>query len=148
MKNKYLILISTIILILVAIIVVFSFINNNKVSYLKEINYIEYAEKVNNNDSFILYIKQTNCNHCKSFTPKFSSVLEKNKIEAFSLNLTDMETNERNLLINELSVDSTPTVLFFKNGIELGSYSRIEGSKSEDYVVKKLKLNGYIKEDK
>ena len=148
MKNKYLILISTIILILIAIIIVFCFINNDKETYLKEINYIEYAEKVNNNDSFILYVKQTNCNHCQSFTPKFSNVLEKYQIEAFSLNLTDMETEERDLFISELSVDSTPTVLFFKDGIELGSYSRIEGSKSEDYVVKKLKLNGYIEEEK
>ena len=148
MKNKYLILISTIILILIAIIVIFSFINNDKETYLKEINYIEYAEKVNNNDSFILYVKQTNCEHCKSFTPKFSNILEKNKLEAYSLNLTDMEVEEKNLFINELSVDSTPTILFFKDGIELGSYSRIIGSKSEEYVIKKLKLNGYIEEEK
>jgi len=146
MKNKYLILISSIIFILISIIVILNLINNNKEVYLKEINYLEYAELVNTNKTFILYVKQTNCNHCKSFTPKFSSVLEKNEIEAFSLNLTDMENDERNLFINELSVDSTPTVLFFKDGIELGSYSRIEGSKSEDYVVKKLKLNGYIEE--
>jgi len=146
MRNKYLILISAIILI--AIIVILGFINNDNETYLKEINYIEYAEKVNNNDSFILYVKQTNCKHCQSFTPKFSNVLEKNKLEAYSLNLTDMETEERNLFISELSVDSTPTVLFFRDGIELGSYSRIEGSKSEEYVVKKLKLNGYIEEEK
>jgi len=146
MKNKYLILISSIIFILIIIIIFLNLINNNKEVYLKEINYLEYAELVNTNKTFILYVKQTNCNHCKSFTPKFSSVLEKNEIEAFSLNLTDMENDERNLFINELSVDSTPTVLFFKDGIELGSYSRIEGSKSEDYVVKKLKLNGYIEE--
>jgi len=146
MKNKYLILISSIIFILISIIVILNLINNNKEEFLKEINNLEYAELVNTNKTFILYVKQTNCNHCKSFTPKFSSVLEKNEIEAFSLNLTDMENDERNLFINELSVDSTPTVLFFKDGIELGSYSRIEGSKSEDYVVKKLKLNGYIEE--
>lgn len=148
MKKKYLILITTIILILIAIIFILNFIKNNKGTYLKDITYIEYVEKVNNSDTFILYVKQTNCKHCKSFTPKFSNILEKNKLEAYSLNLTDMEVEEKNLFINELSVDSTPTILFFKDGIELGSYSRIIGSKSEEYVIKKLKLNGYIEEEK
>ena len=148
MKKKYLILISTIILIISTIIAIFYTINNKDENYLKEIDYIEYVEKVHNEEDFILYIKQTDCMHCQSFTPKFSSVLEKYQIEAFVINLTNLEDNERNLFLNDLSIDSTPNVLFFKNGIELGSYSRIEGSKSEEYVIKRLKLNGYIEEEK
>ncbi len=147
MNNKFLILTSTIIVILIAIIVTFSFIGNNKEKYLKEINYIEYVEKVHNNDTFILYVKQTDCPHCIKFTPKFNNILEKYKVEAFVINLTELEQEEKELFIKELSVNSTPTVLFFENGVELGSFSRIVGVRSDDYIINKLKQHDYIKEE-
>ena len=145
MKNKYLILTFVIFLILIILVGIFIYNDSNKKTYLKEINYIDYAEKIHNNENFILYVKQTNCNHCLSFTPVFSKVLEKYEIEAFSINLTDMDNEEKSIFLNELSIDSTPTVLFFENGIELGSYSRIVGNKSDDYIIKELKDKGYIK---
>ncbi len=148
MKNKFLILIGTIIIILVAIIIIFSIIGNNKEEYLKEINYIEYVEKVHNNESFILYVKQTDCPHCIKFTPKFNTILDKYEIEAFVINLTELDETEKDLFIKDLSVSSTPTVLFFENGIELGSFSRIIGVQSEKYIINKLKQHGYIKEEK
>ena len=146
MKNKFLILIGTIIIILVAIIIIFSIIGNNKEEYLKEINYIEYVEKVHNNESFILYVKQTDCPHCIKFTPKFNTILDKYEIEAFVINLTELDETEKDLFIKDLSVSSTPTILFFENGIELGSFSRIIGVQSEKYIINKLKQHGYIKE--
>ncbi|MDD5980474.1 MAG: thioredoxin family protein [bacterium] len=148
MKNKFLILTGTIIIILVAIIIIFSIIGNNKEEYLKEINYIEYVEKVHNNESFILYVKQTDCPHCIKFTPKFNTILDKYEIEAFVINLTELDETEKDLFIKDLSVSSTPTILFFENGIELGSFSRIIGVQSEKYIINKLKQHGYIKEEK
>ena len=148
MKNKFLILTGTIIIILVAIIIIFSIIGNNKEEYLKEINYIEYVEKVHNNESFILYVKQTDCPHCIKFTPKFNTILDKYEIEAFVINLTELDETEKDLFIKDLSVSSTPTILFFENGIELGSFSRIIGVQSEKYIINKLKHHGYIKEEK
>ena len=147
MKNKFLILTGTIIIILVAIIIIFSIIGNNKEEYLKEINYIEYVEKVHNNESFILYVKQTDCPHCIKFTPKFNTILDKYEIEAFVINLTELDETEKDLFIKDLSVSSTPTILFFENGIELGSFSRIIGVQSEKYIINKLKQQGYIKEE-
>lgn len=147
MKNKFLILTGTIIIILVAIIIIFSIIGNNKEEYLKEINYIEYVEKVHNNESFILYVKQTDCPHCIKFTPKFNTILDKYEIEAFVINLTELDETEKDLFIKDLSVSSTPTILFFENGIELGSFSRIIGVQSEKYIINKLKQHGYIKEE-
>ena len=147
MKNKFLILTGTIIIILVAIIIIFSIIGNNKEEYLKEINYIEYVEKVHNNESFILYVKQTDCPHCIKFTPKFNTILDKYEIEAFVINLTELDETEKELFIKELSVNSTPSVLFFENGVELGSFSRIIGVQSEKYIINKLKQHGYIKDE-
>lgn len=148
MKNKFLILTGTIIIILVAIIIIFSIIGNNKEEYLKEINYIEYVEKVHNNESFILYVKQTDCPHCIKFTPKFNTILDKYEIEAFVINLTELDETEKDLFIKDLSVSSTPTILFFENGIELGRFSRIIGVQSEKYIINKLKQHGYIKDEK
>lgn len=148
MKNKFLILTGTIIIILVSIIIIFSIIGNNKEEYLKEINYIEYVEKVHNNESFILYVKQTDCPHCIKFTPKFNTILDKYEIEAFVINLTELDETEKDLFIKDLSVSSTPTILFFENGIELGRFSRIIGVQSEKYIINKLKQHGYIKDEK
>ena len=120
---------------------------SRKFEYLKEINYIEYVEKVHNNESFILYVKQTDCPHCIKFTPKFNTILDKYEIEAFVINLTELDETEKDLFIKDLSVSSTPTVLFFENGIELGSFSRIIGVQSEKYIISKLKQHGYIKEE-
>lgn len=147
MKKNIIIIICSIIIILIIALLIF-IVNNKKNSYLKDINYIEYIEKVNNSENFILYVKQNNCSHCLSFTPEFTEILKKYDIEAFSINLTELDQKDRETFINELSVEETPTVLFFNNGIELGKFSRIVGSKKENYVVNKLKQNGFIKEEK
>lgn len=145
MKNKPFIFIGAIILILITIVIVLIFNNYNNTE--EKTPYMEYIEKVNNGETFILYVKQTSCQHCKKFTPTFNDVVKDYKLNALVINLTEMEQTEKKLFLNDLSIDSTPTVLFFKNGIELGKFSRIKGNKTYEYFTNKLKQNGYINED-
>lgn len=142
MKNKFLITIGVIIVILIAIIFIFK---KDEVSYLREITYKEYAEKIDNKDSFILYIKQNNCQHCLNFTPVLENVLTNYKVTAYYLNLTNLSESDYNSLKQDLSFSGTPTVMFFESGIELGTFSRISGEKSEKFVIERLKNRGYIK---
>ena len=46
----------------------------------------------------------------------------------------------------EGSFSGTPTVLFYENGEELGSFSRLVGNKSEKTLINRLTSRGYITE--
>lgn len=146
MKHKFLLITGTIIIVLLIIIFILKNNNNNK-DYLIDITYDEYLEKVNNKDTFVLYVKQTNCSHCISFTPKFKELLSEYKVTAYSLNLTNMTEEEYNSFDNDLNVSGTPTIMFFEKGVELGTFSRIVGEKSNEYIINKLKLYDYIKQN-
>ena len=143
--KKIFIILAVIIATLISLILIFSNKDDNH-SYLKEINYEDYINMVNDNETFILYVKQTNCKHCTAFTPIFTNVLNKNKVLAYVINLTDMDNDNKETFLNELSINGTPTVLFFQEGVELGKFSRISGEKSAEYVTKKLKDLGFIKD--
>ena len=57
--------------------------------------------------------------------------------------IKDDEKKEFNSIIN---FDSTPMTVFFKNGEETTVATRIVGAKNEEYILAKLKSNGYIDE--
>ena len=143
MKYKFLAIILSIIIVLCTIILIFKDNKNNE--YLINITYSEYEEKIKNNQTFILYIKQTTCTHCQSFTPKFEKVLSDYNIKAYVLNLTNMEKEEITKLQSEIDFDGTPTVCFIEKGKELGAFSRINGDKDKKIIIDKLKLRDYIK---
>lgn len=142
MKHKFLFICILIIIILGAIIILFK----DNQEYLININYNEYLEKVNKKENFILYIKQTDCPHCQSFTPKFKNVLQKYRVTAYVLNLTNITKEEYTKLKEQLSFEGTPIVCFFEEGYELGAFARINGNKSEKTIINKLTLRGYIPE--
>ncbi len=140
MKNKFLIIMGSIIIILVAVIIIFGDHDNNE--YLTEINYNTLVKKIDNNEDFILYIKQTDCQHCMKFTPVFEKVLKNYKIKAYYLNLTNLESENRSKLYSIVKVDGTPVVYFFENGKAIST--TIDGNKSKDVIIGKLKATGYI----
>ena len=144
MKRKHLLVI---ILLFMCILVLTGCNNKN---YLKEITYNEYItlkeETKNNNEKFILYVKQEGCPHCIAFTPTVEKVANKYKVQIYYINLTNLTKEDYELFNSEGFVNGTPTILFFENGEELGSFSRIIGNKSEKTLTNKLIARGYISE--
>lgn len=142
MKKKHLLVI---ILLFMCILVLTGCNNKN---YLKEITYNEYInlkeESKNNNRKFILYVKQEGCPHCTAFTPTVEKVANKYKVQIYYINLTNLTKEDYKLFNSEGFVNGTPTILFFENGEELGSFSRIIGNKSEKTLTNKLIARGYI----
>lgn len=115
-------------------------------NYLNSITYKEFSNKISNKDSFVLEIVQTGCSNCTEFSPKFKSVLEENKVVAYSLNLTDLSQKDAEKFLKDYGVDGTPTVLFFKDGKETSTMNRLSGANvSKDTIKSKLKKNGFIK---
>ena len=121
---------------------------NNKVDednkeYLTEISFNELKEKLNNKEDIILEIVQTGCANCTVFSPRFESVLNEYKIQAYSLNTSYLDEEGKNWLA-EYHVDGTPTVIFFEKGEETSTLKRLIGSQTKDKIISKLKSNGYI----
>lgn len=115
-------------------------------NYLNDISYKEFNKKINNKDSFVLEIVQTGCHNCTEFTPKFKSVLEDNKVVAYSLNLTDLSQEDATKFLEDYNVDGTPTVIFFKDGKETSTMDRLSGANvSKDTIKSKLTKTGFIK---
>ena len=92
------------------------------------------------------YIKQDNCKHCKNFTPTITKVAKEYKVTIYYINLTKLTEAEYNKFKEEGTFTGTPTVLFYEDGEELGSFSRLVGNKSEKTLINRLTARGYINE--
>ena len=128
-----------IISILFLIIVCFSLTGCSDSEVVTEIEYSDLEEMIDNKDSFILEIVQTGCSHCEEFTPRFRAVLKDNNVTAYSLNLYNLNDEDREKF-NDLttSVSGTPTVLYFENGKETSNriYGAVPNEKIEDFLEK------------
>jgi len=143
MKNKF-----YIVGILIALFIVggtIYLLNNSNTTYFKEITTTEVEKMINDKKTFLLYIKQDNCNHCKAFTPVMEKVLKKYKVQGYYVNLSNL-TEEDGTKFDSLipNITGTPTTVFFEDGTE-AIMERIIGGKTEDSLVQKLKNLGYIK---
>ncbi|MDO4369184.1 MAG: thioredoxin family protein [bacterium] len=140
--KKYigLIIFGLIIAILIVVALVFS---EDESKYIKEISMNEVTSKLEKKKDFILYIKQTDCEHCKEFTPRLISVLKEKNLKVYALNLTNLSKDEEKVYEKTFEVDGTPTVLFFKDGEE--QMIRIEGEQTKAKIESKIKSAGFIK---
>lgn len=129
-----------IILIIVSCLFLFG-CNNNKYT---EINYDEFIKKINKKEDFILFIGSKDCTHCDTFKETLNLVLKDYKVTVNYIDVSKFTKDQNNTFNAKISYTGTPTTVFIKKGKEESTYNRITGAKSYDYVVDKLKSNGYI----
>lgn len=131
---------------LVAICAVFS-VGCGSRTY-KTITFDEYKQKIDNKESFILFIGSETCSHCSDFKKTINKVLEKYDVEINYIDISSFSGEESLKFNSMVKYTGTPTTVFYENGVEEhASYNRINGARSYSEVVKALKNNGYIKED-
>ena len=114
-------------------------------NHITEISYSNLKERLNNKESFVLYIGNKDCTHCQSYKPILTSVLNEYDIDIFQLDNTKLTTNEYNEFKSILSVTGTPTILFITNGEEETTLNRIVGEKTKQETIDRFKTKGYIK---
>jgi predicted bacteriocin transport accessory protein len=113
--------------------------------HLIELNYKELKEKVDNKESFILVVTQSQCSYCKEYKPVLKEVLYENDIYAYFIE-KDRLTNEEKAKFNEIAnVETTPQTLFFVDGAEESTQQRLVGNHPKNDIITKLKVKGYIK---
>jgi len=142
-KKKIIIIISIIILtLLVGLILLLT-----KENHLIKLNYNEIIEKVNNKESFVLCVSASECIHCQEYKPKLKKISEKYDVTLYYVNIDEFSDKEYNTFKSTFSFDGgTPTTIFFKEGEEKTTATRIEGNVKAETIINKLKNNGFIKE--
>jgi len=143
LKKKIAILCSIIVvLILAAIIIAKSFSKN----YLIELKYQDVIDKIENKESFVICISQTECTHCQSYKPKLAKVAKEYKINIYYIDIDLLSKDEKQKFNKYISITGgTPSTVFIKEGEEKTSASRINGDVSTSKIIKKLQQNNFIK---
>lgn len=141
-KKKIIVIIASILVVIGAITYYFiSSYNSN----LIEVNYNELKEKIDNKEDFVLCVSRTTCSHCQDYKPKLKKVGYKYNIDIYYIDVDLLSDSDLTKFKDNVSFDgSTPITVFFKNGEEKTTATRIEGDVSEEKLINKLKTNGFI----
>lgn len=143
MRNKKVILIIGIALIL-SIILVIILLSNNKFG-IKELTFSEVTQKIDNKENFVLVVSKTNCPYCEAFLPKIEKIAKKNKFVVFYIEIDKLSKSENQEFSSKVAyVNGTPTTIFIEDGEEKIAANRINGNVSEEKINSKLRLYGYI----
>lgn len=146
MKKKNYLIIGGIILIMAIIggIIWYSIRMDNK-NFIK-LSYNDVLEKVNNKESFILCVSASECTHCKTYKPKLKKISNDYNIKIYYTDVDKFSDEDYAEFKNKFSFDGgTPTTIFFKDGEEKTTATRIEGDISIERTIDKFKKNGFIK---
>ena len=120
--------------------------NKEEDNHLIEISITELQEKVNNKETFILLISQTNCSHCAEYKPVLKEVLTKYDIFAYEIDETKLSEKENGILKNIANISGTPTTVFIVDGEEANTQNRLIGAANKNKIINRLKAMNYIKE--
>ena len=112
---------------------------------IKEINLDDFEDKINNKETFALYIGNEDCSHCVAYKPTLEKVLKEYKIKIYHIDNSKLSEKEYNKLKSYVYISGTPTIIFFEKGNEESTLSRIVGEMSYEDTIEKFKENGYIK---
>ncbi len=133
-----------IIIILSIVLVVFTFGCSIKQRII-EISANDFLNKIENKETFALYIGNENCSYCVAYKPTLEQVLNDYDITIYHLDNSKLTTEDFNKINPIMNVQSTPTIVFIKNGEEKTTLDRIVGKVSYEKTVNKFKKNGIIK---
>ncbi len=128
-------------------------------SGIQEIDYQQLTNKIDNKESFIIYIGRPDCLDCVEFTPILETFLSKNQgmyvyyvnIKTYRDNAMKPEASMQEIefyenLKEQLQYDWTPTLQFISNGAIIDSYEylSVEYYKIEDENTQIQEKEKYI----
>ena len=90
--------------------------NNDVDSHLVELNMSELQSKIENKETFILVISQTDCSHCAEYKPILKEVLAENNITAYEIDEKKLTKEENGQLKNIANISGTPTTVYIVDG--------------------------------
>lgn len=110
---------------------------------IKNINQEEFKDIIKNNENVLVDFYSTECPPCDALANKY---IELSNTYGDKILFTKIFRQENKDLALSLNVMSSPTLLFYKNGVEIGE--RLSGSISKEDILKNIVLmNVEIKEN-
>ncbi|HOZ53723.1 MAG TPA: thioredoxin family protein [Bacilli bacterium] len=146
MKKTLIIVAILIVLILVGIFLYNKLNVSISDDILHKVTFNEFKTKMENKDSFAIYVGHDSCSACQQYKPTLLSVVKKYNITLYYLDNSTLTEDENIELTSILSVQGTPTIAFITNGEEESTLNRIYGVTSKEDTIERFRLNGYIKD--
>lgn len=112
---------------------------------IKSISLNEFKQKIENKETFVVYVGNKDCVHCNNYMPTLKKVLKDYNITIYQIDNSKLTEEEYGNFKTYVSISGTPTIAFIKNGEEESTLDRIVGETDEETTIKKFKSNGYIK---
>ena len=116
----------------------------NKSKELESISYDELASKIENKDSFVLYVGSSSCSHCASYKPKLETVINDYKLEVYYIDMANLSEAKYNSVMKKVDGEGTPTTVYLERG-KTKSSPRIEGDRDSEDIIEFFQDLGYIK---
>lgn len=111
------------------------------------VSYEDVIKKIDNKEKFVLFVGSEKCSHCTTYKGTLNRVISKYNIEIDYIDISKLTDTEYAYLNAHFPFSGTPTTMIIDNGVEYNRQScRIEGAKSYEYTVERLKRAGIIKE--
>lgn len=111
-----------------------------------EIKYDEFKQKIENKESFPLFIGSSQCSHCDDYKVTLNELIKEYGVKIYYIDIAKMEKEDYYEFLTYVNFGgSTPTTVFIKDGVEETVYNRINGALSYSKVEKKFEKAGYIK---
>lgn len=111
-----------------------------------EISYEEFQTMISEERDFVLVVGSSTCTHCKEYHETMRRVIREYQLDIKYINVHNLSDEEKNQFKTVINYSGTPTTVFITKGKEESTYNRIDGAKSYDKIISKLKKNGIIKE--
>jgi predicted bacteriocin transport accessory protein len=113
----------------------------------QEIDLNTLESKINNKETFVLYIGSSTCSNCASLEPTLNKVIENYNITVYYINVHNLSDDDNDELLGMIDYgNKTPAIYFITNG-EHDDINVIKGNQAYETLVKYFKQYGYIKEE-
>ena len=111
-----------------------------------EINYNQFKEKLENDETFIFYIGSTECSFCKRYEKTLKRVVDEYNVDVYYINVAsgNLTEDEMKELDNLVNFTGTPLTVFVIDGEIQGKYNRINGAVGSEKIIEAFKRNGFI----
>lgn len=148
MQKKKNIILGVLVVILVVLICTLAIIigikNSKSYQSIEEINLTTLKDKINNKDKFVLVVTQTGCSHCTAYLPVLEEIGEEYRLKFYDINITNLADEEKTEFNSLVRISGTPTTIFYTDGEEQSTSTRLVGEKTKDKIITRLKSEGYI----
>lgn len=83
---------------------------------LIEISYDELAKKIENKDTFVLYVGSSSCSHCAEFRPLLEKIINKYKLDVYYINMANLSDSKYNAVLKKVDGKGTPITVYLEKG--------------------------------